>query len=308
MKKKIIHYRRTKESDLLAAMQVIARSFDDLRKRNGMKPFKRKITEPDPVMVHLQKSDPESTFVATDAKGKIIGYTQSQVRENEWYLAFLFVEPAYQSEGVGGKLLTRAMKCGTENQCQRRALCTFAYNPQAVALYSKHGMTPQRAILVMTRKNDLKKNQRRTVSKSNLKFEVTKNVRLINKFSRLDRKARGVARPEEHFLWMDSNDAIVLAFHADKKLVGYSVIFKRGFIGPVAATNSTYLRQILEMSIDFGIRQRHEDQFLFAFGENSEIVSYLLNQGFRIAETDLLMATEMVGNPALYVPAHLALY
>ena len=65
---------------------------------------------------------------------------------------YLFIDPQYQSTGVGKKLLKLAMDYGRKNgEITRWALSTFAYNPQALAIYSKMGMTPQIALLVMDR-------------------------------------------------------------------------------------------------------------------------------------------------------------
>ena len=161
MKKLKVTVRRTRESDLFESYQLIARSMNDLFKKCGKKPFKFTATSADPTMVHFRKVDPEASYVALNAKGAIVGFTQALIRGNEWYLAYLYIDPKYQSTGVGKKLLKLAMDYGRKNgEITRWALSTFAYNPQALAIYSKMGMTPQFALLVMDARMENRKETR----------------------------------------------------------------------------------------------------------------------------------------------------
>ena len=308
MKQELIKYRRTRPGDLLEAFRLVTFTSNDLRKKSGMQPVKFNVEKPSPLMTHLLKTDPAGSFVAENASGKIVGFSMSQIREEEWYLAFLFVLPAYQSKGVGQRLLAKAMKYGSDTQCKRHALATYAYNPQAIAVYSKLGMVPQRPILMMGRMVDGAKVTRKSKARTTLTPEVITDERRINPLTRLDRRARQLARPEEHFFWINDPASSLIAFYDGKTLKGYSVVSTLGLIGPVVASKPEDLASIMEASIEFGIRSGQTRQALFVHGEQSEVIARLLAAGFKVMETNLLMATEKITDPSLYIPGHLAIY
>lgn len=259
-------------------------------------------------MVHLLGTDPAGSFVATGKDGKIVGFAMSQVREDEWYLAFLFVLPSHQSRGVGQKLLAKAMKYGTDNQCKRQALATYAYNPQAIAVYSKLGMTPQRQIMMMGRTVDNSKPIRRLKPKIALTQEIIADEKWINRLTRLDRRARKLARPEEHFYWVAQPKYSLVVFHDGKRLAGYSVQGSMGLIGPIVASRPEYLTSIMALTIEFGVKHGQARQVISLSGEHRELMTSLLAAGFRVLETNLLMATENIADSAIYIPGHLAIY
>ncbi len=309
MKKLSVTYRAARESDLIECQQLVMESFNDLRRKSGMKPIKFKITAPDVTMVHFIKSDPEGAFVAVDAKGKLAGYTQALIRENEWYLGFLFVRPAYQSLGVGGKLLKRAMDYGRKNkEIARWALATFAYNPQAIAIYSKHGMTPQSPVLAMTRDWTAGKPPRPASGACKASRVKQIDHKLIARLTAFDRKVRGVARSEEHFFWSDSEAHHPLVFVDGRKIIGYGVVTNSGAIGPIAAARSEDLVGILAAAMNYGRSIGNTRQIVQVVGENVAAVRFLLDNGFRIAETTLVMASERFSDPQRYIPGHLAHY
>ena len=307
MKKPKVTVRRTRESELFECFQLIARTMNHLFKKSGLKPFKFTATSADPTMVHFLKVDPEASYVALDAKGAIVGFTQALIRGNEWYLAYLFIDPLYQSTGVGKKLLKLAMEYGRKNgEITRWALSTFAYNPQALAIYSKMGMTPQIPLLVFTRDWKFGKKPAAIKPKLKLSMEVVTSHKLINRLTKLDIKVRGTARPEEHFFWIDEEKHRLLAFYDDKTLVGYSVVATTSRIGPVTATKPEYLSSMLAMSVNYGLEVGQARQVIFVNGENVEVVQLLLQARFHIAEATVVMASERFSDSGRYVPGHLA--
>ena len=263
MQRSEIRIRRTKFTDLLDAFKLVIGTANHLRKRSGMDSLHFRIDGPYPLMVHLLKTDPEGSFVAVNNQNVIIGFTMSQMRDGEWYLAYLFVNPAYQSTGIGQKLLAKAMKYGTDCGCSRRALATFSYNPNAVALYSKYGMSPQRPIVAMI-KSDQSSNMRSLKpSSKRLSAEVIKDHRYVNRLTSFDHRARGIARPEEHFFWSGQISRDVLVFHEGTRLAGYSVVSQTGSIGPIAAARAEYLQTIMIMSLEHSLINDYSKQFIF---------------------------------------------
>jgi GNAT superfamily N-acetyltransferase len=302
-----ITIRRTRQADLIEAITLVTSTTNHLRRRRGMSTIRlKKLKDPPPSLVHFLKTDPEGSFVAFDRKGKMVGFTMSLIREDEWYLAFLFVDPTLQSKGLGQMLLGKAMRYGKKNGCNRWALATFSYNPQAIAVYTKMGMPPQRPLLTMERKRIKGRSFKKLCAP--IKLTVTKitDEKYINRLTALDRRARQLARPEEHFFWLADENYNTLIFHDGKKLVGYAVVNSRGMVAPVVASESKYLTSLLAYAIEWGAAQGHKYQILFVQGEQLEVIKMLMMAGFHIDETTLLMASEQVSDPELYIPATLA--
>jgi ribosomal protein S18 acetylase RimI-like enzyme len=310
MNLKAITIRRTRQADLIDAITLVMNTANQLRRRRGMSTMRTriptKLKQPPPLLVHMLKTDPEGSFVAHDRKGKLVGFTMALIREDEWYLAFLFVDPSLQSKGLGQKLLDKAMRYGRKNGCKRWALVTFSYNPQAIAVYSKMGMPPQRPLLTMERKQDGNKSFKKLRAPVKLAVKKISDEKYINRLTALDRRARQLARPEEHFFWLADENYDTLIFHDGKKLVGYAVVNSRGMIAPVVASEPKYLVSLLALAVEWGAAQGHKFQIIFVQGEQLEIIRMLMKAGFHIDEVTLLIASEQVSDPKLYVPATLA--
>ena len=307
MKPEAITIRRTRQTDLIDAIMLVMNTANHLRRKRGMSVHRfKKPKQPPALMVHFLKTDPEGSFVAIDKTGKLVGFSMALIREDEWYLAFLFVDPTLQSKGLGQKLLDKAMRYGKKNGCKRWALVTFSYNPQAIAVYTKMGMPPQRPLLTMERKRDDDKSFKKL--RSPIKLTVTKitEEKYINRLTSLDRRARQLARPEEHFFWLADENYDTLIFHDGKKLVGYAVVNSRGMIAPVVASEPKYLVSLLAHAVEWGVAQGHKFQIMFVQGEQLEVIRMLTAAGFHIDEATLLMASEQVSDPKLYIPATLA--
>ena len=307
MKLEAITIRRTRQADLIDAFTLVMNTANHLRRKRGMSTTRiKKLKQPPSLLVHMLKTDPEGSFVAVDKTGKLVGFSMALIREEEWYLAFLFVDPTLQSKGLGQKLLGKAMRYGKKNGCKRWALVTFSYNPQAIAVYTKMGMPPQRPLLTMERKRDDDKSFKKL--RSPIKLTVTKitEEKYINRLTALDRRARQLARPEEHFFWLADENYDTLIFHDGKKLVGYAVVNSRGMIAPVVASEPKYLVSLLAHAVEWGVAQGHKFQIMFVQGEQLEVIRMLTAAGFHIDEATLLMASEQVSDPKLYIPATLA--
>lgn len=309
MKKETVTIRRTRESDLVDALMLVHNTTGHLRRKRRMSVQKwKRPAQPPPILVHILKTDPEGTFVAFDKKGKLVGFTMALIREDEWYLAFLFVDPMLQSRGLGQKLLRKAMAYGKKNNCRRWSLCTFSINPQAVAVYSKMGMPPQRPLLAMERSREDNESFRKISPPVSLTVKQATNDRMINRMLKLDKRARQVARPEELFFWLGCAEYDVLLYYDDKKFVGFAVVNSRGMVAPVVAAKAKYLTSMLAYACEWGVKKGHKFQIAFLQGGQTEAIQMLLAAGFTIDEAPLLMSSEPVSDPSLYIPATLCLF
>jgi len=307
MNLKAITIRRTRQVDLIEAIMLVMNTANHLRRKRGMSINRfKKPEQPPPLMVHFLKTDPEGSFVAHDRKGKLVGFAMSLIREDEWFLSQLFVDPTLQSKGLGQKLLDKAMRYGKKNDCKRWALVTFSHNPQAIAVYSKMGMPPQRPLLTMDRKRADGKPFKKLRAPIKLAVKKVTDEKYINRLTALDKRARQLARPEEHFFWLADENYNTLIFHDGKKLVGYAVVNSRGMIAPVVSSEPKYLVSLMAHAVEWGTAQGHKYQIMFVQGEQLEVIRMLMTAGFHIDETTLVMASEQVSDPKLYIPATLA--
>ncbi|MCK4858209.1 MAG: GNAT family N-acetyltransferase [candidate division Zixibacteria bacterium] len=308
MRKGKIRYRRTRHADLVPAMRLIISTINHLYRKTGRQPIKARITKPWPLMEHRLRTDPEGTFVAVNEKDKMIGFCLSLVREQEWYLAQLFVKPSYQTKGVGARLLEKAMHYGKCNNCNRWGLCTFSSNEQALALYSRSGMPPQRPILELRRTLNDKTTIRDLTPEINLRCREVTQERFINRLNQLDHKARKTRRPEEHFFWLGDSNSHTYTFYNERKLVGYSVANNSGHIGPVVASRPRYLTSLLAATINITRGNNITMQSLYLPGECGAILQSLLAVDFRIDQVFLEMASEKLADLSIYLPGNLAHY
>lgn len=83
---------------------------------------------------HLLRTDPDGAWVADD--GQVRGVAMALVREGVWGLSLLAVEPGGQSNGIGGRLLERALASaqGTHGQ-----IILSSLDPRAMRSYARAG-------------------------------------------------------------------------------------------------------------------------------------------------------------------------
>jgi hypothetical protein len=205
--------------------------------------------------------------------------------------------------------LEKALAYGRENKCRRFALCTFASNEQAVALYSRFGMSPQRTILMMKRPLFPGRQFADLDPEPVLRCKEICDEQDINRLNLLDKRARGIQRPEEHLFWLNNPHHMTLGFYAGSRLVGYALIgFARGLLGPIVVSQPKYLTQAVKLAVNLRRPDHQQGQLMFVQGEQTELLKELLAIGFKVDEVLLEMATERLGDPSRYLPGSLAYY
>jgi GNAT superfamily N-acetyltransferase len=299
--------RKLKDSEMKQALRLVVNSGNALMKKVNRKPWRIRITATNPFMLHLKHTDPDGCVGAFE-NDRMVGFASSIIRENHWYLGYLFVVPSRWSRGIGRKLLTRVIATADPNEVDLFSLCTFSYNSQAVALYSSFGMPPQSVILnlLWRRESDRKLKVRRPERKLTMKhIDDYEKLGFINK---LDKRNRGVTRPEDHKFFIDDDKCELVSFYDGRKPVGYTVLYKGGWVAPVSAVDPTYLPDMVISCVRHQLDRKCK---LIAFncpGSNDVILRQLLKIGFRIDETLLLMSNKPFGDLRCYLPAHLAIF
>jgi len=102
-------------SDVSAAQQTTIRALDDLTTRTADRMY-GELPRQTPVQLansqvrysHFIETDPGGAWVA-DAEGEIVGVAISMIRESLWCLSLLMVDPLWQGNRIGSRLLQAAL-------------------------------------------------------------------------------------------------------------------------------------------------------------------------------------------------------
>ncbi len=293
-----IVYKPCRKKDLLPAFKMIHTSLNHLRKNTGKEPIRRRIRRLVEVE-HLYGLD-RSTFWCAWAGGNIIGFAAALIRGKQWYLAFLFVHPRYQDKGVGRELMQRVWR---NRPGMSHSLSTFAFNMQAVGIYSKFGMAPLNFLPIM--ELDLAKFA--PPEPSGLKIQPCSSRHDLSWIIALDRKIRGYGHPQEWRFWSKYDKAKIYIFKNRGKRVGYSMVYKQGFIGPAGAVSNEYLTKIVSDSIGL-LKPKDKRIRINCPTVNLNLYRYLIGLGFRLLEMDIFMSDRSYADFQHYVPAQLAIF
>lgn len=135
--------------ELAACAAIWRRAINDYRSRLAQPEIPDDLEGVLGLYRHLQASDPDTFVVARRSDGhgaeRIAGFASAVVRDDQWFLSMLFVEPEEQGFGLGRTLLERVM--APAGPGMSRAICTDSLQPIANALYSRYGIVPRQPLL-----------------------------------------------------------------------------------------------------------------------------------------------------------------
>ena len=294
--------RKPRRDEFLQIMKLIIKSANDLRVKSGRKPWDSVAVEVPPLSYHLYETDPDGHKCAY-YDNKIVGFAAALVRGKQWYLGYLFIDPAFQLKGVGKKLLDHAFAYGSD-KADSHALCTFPYSETALALYSSFGMMPTSPLLEMQKKaekNDI-------VPEFGLMIEEDNSPKSILRINKLEREIRGYPHQIDWKFFSRDPKHKVYQFYENAKWVGYSVISGGRLIAPAGSIEPQYLPDIVSQSYKIVIRYGADFCRLWIGGPNALLYQRLKSHGFRINEMSVFLSTKPYGDFSRYCPAHLAVF
>lgn len=256
-----VTFRPATETDLEACSRVWKDSIDDYQARLNQPPMPGDLASLRRLLAHLLATDPERFWVATDpaddpAAGAVIGFAAASRREDLWFLAMLFVDPASQAGGIGQALMDRAQAgrdaapggpavpgpdAPLDTGIRRWGMCTDAAQPISNALYARRGMMPRvpifRLVGEVRRWAALPPMPR---GLETVPFEAIAAAgpdghrRLAEIVDGLDREVLGVAHGVDHaFLRRDGRTGFLIREPGGRAL-GYAYGSGSGRLGPIA--------------------------------------------------------------------------
>jgi len=286
-----MEFRQITADDLESCAEVFYTADDDLMTRGGLPLSPRNPVALLRLFGHISATNPERAWLA-EQDGQVIGFGMSAERGELVFLAFLFVRPDAQANGLGRALLKRSMAGST-----RRAVCIFSAQPVSAALYAMYGMVPRVPLYTFTG------SPRAELPALSAGLRVGSVEAQVT--SDLDRDVTGFTRAEDHRAWLGWDRRLFGLFEGDV-LVGYGYAQASGRLGPVVVRRAELLLPFI------GQLMREveplEAWMLHVPGPAKETFETLLSVGMRLDGPPILFcATELSIDHSRYLPATFAL-
>lgn len=149
---------------------------------------------PDADLTHARTTDPDGSFVARDAEGRVVGTASAAVREDTLLLLALDVGAAHRGKGAGRALLAAARAYGAARGA--RALEVLAPDePSALAFFLGAGLSLRALVLGM--EAGAAPLGPRAPARGGPLALVGPGAPLSGWIAALDRETRGFARPRD---------------------------------------------------------------------------------------------------------------
>lgn len=251
---------------------------------------------------HILRHDPGGSFIA-EIDGLPVGFSQSFLRGDIWFLSQLFVQPEAHGIDAGRLLLDRALEYARE---RRARIVSVVASPSFVAqsLYMRAGMFARgigyrvtgdpKALLALPAPDAARK---RIVDCSGW----------IERIGDLTREVFGDARLQDHEFWLSGNatptgnTSLGLVHGSD--FLGYAYADRSGGIGPIAAYDAADQLPLLRMAGEWLAEQGVEEGFMWVISLNPTVMRALLECGWRADGSTFFMTSEPFGDFTRYAPS-----
>ena len=289
-----IEYRRAVVDDAASIQRVARAALNDLNRRHGFAEVPEGPASPFIAFTIVHEGDGCSVAVENDT---VVGVAISTLRQPVWFLAYLFVDPACQTRGVGRQLLARALAYGGDD-AEIRALITPAYNPASIGLYMRHGMMATEPLYVFSAATkDL-----RPAAASTLKIEVlAPDADTAVQLAAIDRPILEMDRLAVHRHLLQRFDTTCHVFRAGGRAVqGYAYISASGSVGPVAAVEPLSFIDVLETALTRASEKSAKQVSVLLAGTNAPALALITRRGLRVTQPLLLMSSRRFGDLTRY--------
>lgn len=272
-----VEIRHATAADLAVERDVFAAAEGDLYQRHGFPP-------PDPPaesfarpLRHLLAHDGERSFVA-EVDGRVVGFSAAFARGETWFLSALFIEPAYQGLGIGGRLLDRSWG----GEFERRITITDSIQPLSNGLYARRGLVPATPILLLGGTPRCDESTRLEPAPPD-----------ADAVASLDLLAYGFERRPDHPFWSEA--ATCTLWLRDGEPVAYSYSSSGGDIGPIVGRDADSAADALRSEL---ARRTGETADIAIPGSARELVETALAAGLRFeSPPGLLLLSRSVPPP-----------
>ena len=283
-------------ADVPAMLEVFFHAMEDLDSRRGRPLQPRNAAPLEMHFEHLLATDPRSCYTADD-HGRVVAFGIVMRRGNDAFLSFLFVEPGWQSRGLGRAVLEACIK-GAGDGLESVSTCAEADQPVSTGLYASAGIAPRTPIYLL--RGNLPDD-----ALPGLPESVHRRALTADGVAVFDRSLMGYERPQDHAFWARERTGVLFLDEAGTVL-GYGYAHRSGRIGPVAALDPGYLPSFIGSLVR--ATDVLEGRQLIVPGRAIAALQPLLTAGLRIDSTPAVYCSEGPG-PRFdrYIPMSYAL-
>jgi len=283
-------------ADIPAMLEVFFHAIEDLDTQRGRALQPRNAAPLEMHFGHLLLTDPRSCYVADD-HGRVVAFGIVMRRGGEAFLSFLFVEPAWQSRGLGRSVLDACL-AGAGEGLTSVSTCAEANQPVSTGLYAKMGLAPRTPLYLI--RGNLPQQALPTVPESIKRRPISPDA-----VAELDRTLVGYERPADHAFWLRERTGALFTDEAGTVL-GYGYAQHSGRVGPVAALEPGFLPSFIGYLTR--LVEVLEGRQLVVPGPASSALGPLLQGGLRIDGTPAIHCSQGPG-PRFdrYIPMSYAL-
>lgn len=225
---------------------------------------------------HLRATDPNATALAS-LEGEPFAFGCAYRRQGYWFLAFLFVRPRTQAQGVGRAILEHLLPSETPGPVTL-ATAVESFQSVSTGLYARYGIAPRTPIY---RLSGIKTVNALPSLPGDVQSEHMTQAS-IGDCTVLDRSVLGYKRPQDHAAWLGWNATAMVYRHGSGRLLGYGYVDPLDGIGPIASEDQRLSAAIVR---DLTDRLSSPDRASLAvFGSSDVLLAALLDAGMRIGE------------------------
>jgi GNAT superfamily N-acetyltransferase len=263
-----LEFRRAAELDLRAEYDLFVAAEGELWHRHGLGWTASPFQDWSAPHRHLLTEDGERSFVALDGE-RLAGFSAALARGDTWFLAALFVAPAYQGRRVGRDLLDRSWA----GDYRRRMTITDSIQPVSTGMYARRGLIPTTPILTLS-------GAPRCELPAGLEAVPPEAAALAT----LDRGAYGFDRAADHRFWRQRAAPANLWLLGGEP-IAYAYVDRQGLIGPLAGRDGAAAALALRAEL--------------ARRESRPAAVLLPGTAPRLVETALASGLRLTGPPGL---------
>jgi GNAT superfamily N-acetyltransferase len=287
----MIRYRHAVPADVGGIDRVVRAAYNALSRKHG---FAEIPPGPaGPFYAFAIAEEGEGCWVAEE-DGAVIGAAIASLRGTVWFLAYLFIDPAIQTRGVGRELLARALAYGGL-EADVRSLVTLAYNPVSIGLYLHHGVLPIEPLYVFDA--SAPELQQRLAGHSAEAVEiVAADVGAAAMLARIDEPILEGSRLGVHRYLLQVPGNVCHLFRVGGEPCGYAYLSAGGRVGPVAAAAPLSFERVLATALGQAARSGPGRVSVLLAGSNAAAVTAVTRLGMRVVQPLLLMASRRFGD------------
>jgi GNAT superfamily N-acetyltransferase len=265
-------------ADLVRVRQIWAANQDDPARASPLVPS-----------LYLHELDTRELVVAEHA-GRVVGFAALITRGQVRFLADLFVDPVYQSAGLGNRLLRHVLP-RDGSPC-----CTLSSSdPQALSLYIRAGLRPYWPCFQL-------RGGAAFVAESLPDEPEVVEARVGDpELIEWDKRIGGRPRPQDHAYWVERRDGVPLWFvrHGQRVAYGYAQRNSDDLpdapetltIGPIGARTPADAVACVVAAVRWGAGQAPEVRI--SVPGPHPALALLLEFGLRIRDVDTFCSTHV---------------